>query len=243
MKSSDSSFIVHRSSLRTDMAIAHVQSATIVEGANVSSIQASFASPPADGNFLVVAVSAWNGGTEAISSVTDNQSGNTYSLAVSQARPGDGKLFLYHCPNVNHDSGTFTITVTFGGSGYYGSVAILEYSGVATSSPLDTTNSGSGTSTTPSSGSVSPTGTCLYLGAVYPAVTTTITADGGWTQRQELESGEALSVIEQVTSGSLTAGWTLGSSGGWAALIAAFDEAAGAAAPPGNRLALLGVGR
>ena len=104
------------------------------------------------GNTVVVAVLAGYGGANnTATSVTDGL-GNTYNI-VSGAHAYDSILFSGFCGDLfvctNCLGGTTTLTGHFPASSGFNGIDILEYSGLATSSIVDTSGSnGAGTGTT-----------------------------------------------------------------------------------------------
>lgn len=110
--------------------IAHVQSTSVGTG-GASSRNLAFVSDVTAGSLIVVAISS----SHSISSVTDSR-GNTYTEAVPY---NAHNIAIWYAQNAF--AGATTVTVNYSGSTSYDSVAIHEYSGVATSGALDTTAS------------------------------------------------------------------------------------------------------
>lgn len=121
------------------MAIAHVQSANGGSNASAPSCSATFGSPVGSGN-IIVGFAFWSEGstTNDLSSISDDK-GNTYTIVDKLnafAVTSNSRAFAsFYCANVTN--APTVITANFSPS--TGSLAILvdEYSGVATTSPLD----------------------------------------------------------------------------------------------------------
>jgi hypothetical protein len=215
------------------MAYALVQSKTgFATGADSYSL--SFDSTPTAGNLIVCGVGAYNGVTTCTAS--DNQ-GNTWAQAVQRLSGGTGERSSLHYAVATTSSGTFTVTVNPSGASSDITIVIAEFSGNASSSVLGNTNNGGGTSTSPSSGSVSTTesGELVVGNVSHAGSDRTITEGGGWTLIREDEGGSAhmpISMIYQIvpSASSVTATWTLGTGAvEWMAVAAAFKPSAAAA--------------
>ena len=215
------------------MAIAHVQSrATYVTDDG----SLAFLSDVAAGALIVVSIHAYDNAVELVSPVTDTR-GNTYARVGTTTIGGDGSLWLDLFYAYNSTAGPCTVSVNFTGS-VYCSFAIHEYSGATTTDPLDQLNPATGTGAAVDSGNT-PTTTnaddlifgCMTSMAGSNVSITPLPNDGTWHQRQEYEDGSAqmhLSTIDKnvAATGAYNAAWTLGSSQGWIAKVAAFKAAA-----------------
>lgn len=223
------------------MAIAYVRSTGVFRAGGALSASGSFGSLPTVGNMVVVLVSR-SGSSGATLSVSDNQ-GNTYTKAVESATVGPcNTSSIWYAP-VGTSSGTFTVTVTntgTAGSSYISATA-LEYSGLASSSVVDQTNSNSGTGIgTLSSGSITTTNADdLLIGVCCSNKSTNQTwTDPGapWTQRF-IESGGANYEMgignERIVSatGTYSVSWSIDTTGGdLTASIASFKMASSGSA-------------
>ncbi len=135
-------------------AIVRVQGSGQGSSAASTTVVVSASSTPAwvsstAGNLLAIAVIGRSSSTPAISSVKDS-GGNTWSSAISHVQGGSAIAAIYYFPN--NPGGITSITVTFTGS-LDAAAWAWEFSGVATSSPLD--GSGAitgGSSASPNSG-------------------------------------------------------------------------------------------
>jgi hypothetical protein len=179
----------------------------------------------------------------------DNQ-GNTYSRVVTQATTGTQEgTAIYWCPSIGTPSGTFTVTVTPGGSGgFYAVCRAVEasYSGTA---EVDVWTSANGSGTAVSSGAMSTTANAdSLLAAVMVTVNdeASITVESlspAWVEEFEeltltnFQPGEGDTRIVTST-GAYTANWTMATSRDWAACIAAFKDGGGLSPTPPFRTML-----
>jgi hypothetical protein len=109
-------------------------------------------------------------------------------------------------------------------------VAILEYSGVATSSAADgTPATAEGTSSTPSSGNMTTTvNKDLILGVMTVSATATTTAGASFALQEQVPAPPSTKLIVedriQTTAGAVAATATFTASQAWAAGVAAFKQ-------------------
>ena len=122
---------------------AHVQSPTAVTGSSGTTLAIAYGSNVTAGNLLVCHIYANHG----ISGVADSRS-QTFTSAVNVTDGATYSLATFYYANTT--GGADTVTVTFAGAITYASLQCSEYSGVATSSPLDKFASNS--QTTPGTG-------------------------------------------------------------------------------------------
>jgi hypothetical protein len=104
---------------------------------------------------LNVVIVGWNDSTATVKSVTDS-AGNSYTLAIGPTTGTALSESIYYAKNIVGSS-TNTVTVTFNQGAVLPDVRILEYSGVATSNPLDVSVGASGNSNIADSGFVTTT--------------------------------------------------------------------------------------
>jgi hypothetical protein len=185
------------------------------------------------GNLVVLAV-VYFGGTPAATFVTDNTGSNTWAQAGVWKTTGGGDLVgLFYAANVI--AATKTITVHYSAAMTRVTLCAAEFSGVATSSPLDATNSGTGSSRTPNSGTITPAAANeLFLFVVTGDSSTTIATVTGWTNLGKEQSTSTFGEMGfdfLVNSGSTALGVNqtnlLGTSTAWACMVAAFKVAGG----------------
>lgn len=210
------------------MAITLVQS-QIGRNVGAGNLATSFSGTPTTGNLVVVMI-AIDG---AIGTVTDNQSGNTYTAA--QETSSGLHVAVWRAPNVNA-TGTFTVTVTGGNAK---TVVIAECGSAATVSPGDGGNGTTGSDATAETGNITTTNAddiLIGLVGTDQGNTDAITPDtgAGWaTVREEEDGGSffAASGASRIVAATSTYAhvWTLAGAHGWITALAAFKGAAGAA--------------
>jgi hypothetical protein len=177
------------------------------------------------GNLVVVAV--LQNVDQVINSVTDT-AGNTYSVAVSRFAGGAAGVFsIYYKENAAGIGTTNTITFAFAGDAGGGEIAVAEYSGVATSSSLDTTKTATGTTANPSSGSFTTAADNEVIFAFVGCVLATenYTAGSGYTA---VAQPDGYTQSEEQLTNTAGAGKTATFTGGattWAVAVAAFKLA------------------
>jgi lysophospholipase L1-like esterase len=167
----------------------YVQSSLGYTGRQVPSQTVAFPSAVASGDLVVVAISSWNSaGTATVSSVSDNF-GNSYIKAVEDPSPPTGSvepLSIWYAANVTGGAG-FTVTAELSAIGNL-SVAVHEYSGIATTNVIDQSGHQSGSGTVASSGTAAPTTNSddLLFGATTHTDGSVVsaTAGSGYTMRQ-----------------------------------------------------------
>lgn len=127
------------------MAIVRVQEAFQAFG--IFSSGSVTISPSGSGNFLLVMV--LNTSSVTVSTVVDN-AGNSYAV-VAGAQGVSGTNLIANSWYVNNcNSGATLVTVTLSGGASSGKIYVVEYSGVSSSSPFDS-----------SGGTGNPSGTCI----------------------------------------------------------------------------------
>lgn len=208
------------------MAPSKVQSTSNSTGSSGSSttIAKAYASNVTAGNFLFAVA-----GGAANTTCTFSSSGDTWATIATFWDGNIGQLVsIGYAANVT--GGAKTVTATFGTSTIFKSIIIEEWSGVATSSPLDTNTTGLHVpaTTTPSDNAMTTTtdGDLILGGIVSDGAV--ISAGTGYTL-DIYESGNHYGAEFQVqgTHGSTTVVWTLGSSAQSAVVSAAFKPAGG----------------
>ncbi len=192
------------------------------------------------GSNLLLCLVTWDtAGGRVIDTVTDSKS-NAWSLAKFQDDTTNLQgCALYYAPNAA--AGPNTVTVTFNGSALFTGLIVGEYSGIATSSPLDGTPAGQTTSGTTATDNVTSGNTTtgqsgsLIIGAMADTDgNATMSAGTGFTKQGASQtSGLSLEDMVQGSAGAIAATWTRSVAGRYAAITAAFKAAAGGTqAPP-----------
>jgi Abnormal spindle-like microcephaly-assoc'd, ASPM-SPD-2-Hydin len=182
------------------------------------------------GNWIAVCVRA--GAVNEAISVSDSAK-NAYKEALQSNQTSDGFTYaIFYAENIAGGTNTIRIGDTVAGPLR---VAILEYSGVATSGSLDAAATAQGAGASPASASAKTTvNGDLLLGAIMTADAETFTAGAGYKREESVpaEPGTKLMVEDQIqtTAGATAAGATLGGGDFWAAGLAAFKPAGGSAA-------------
>ncbi len=220
---------------------AFVQAPTPATVSSGTSIALAYGSNVTAGGLLVCHIYANNG----ISTVADSRS-QTFSSAVNVTDGATFSIATFYFPNTT--GGADTVTVTFAGAVTYASLQCAEYSGVATSSPLDQATSNSQTdpgtaSNAVTSGNVTTTtngqlivgwSTALVVG------TETITAGTGFTGRTNVFGDTLHEDQVQSTAGVIAATFTNSlSTADNITIITTFKAQVTGSAP---RQALMGVG-
>lgn len=209
-----------------------VQSATGGDSCGTST--ATFGGATTNGNSILVAVTV-DGTT--IPTPTDGT--NSYTQIVSVANGVSAAI--YRATNITGAPSSVSVT-----SGSCTAIMAYEVAGLTTGN--DGFNSGSGTSTTPSTGNVTTTGGGILISVVGKGASGTITPSGsGWTEGYEHEAFNTMTISSerQLSGGAATFAdsWTLSGSTNWAAAIAAFkDSGGGGGATCTGGLMLRGVG-
>ena len=203
-----------------------VQSIGATESSSATSLTGTFLSPTTSGHLLVLSASVYTGATNQITSVTDS-GGNTWTRVGSYSVSGhnsDGELWY----SANAKSVT-TVTVN-NASATFVAFEVQEFSGVATTSPLDTLAGTSNTSSSASSGSAtSSVANELAVGFVAGhgnSQPITVTASGYTAQPQQTTTGTIATVVTGYkvlpTTGTQGFSSTFGTAMYWASGIAIF---------------------
>lgn len=159
--------------------------------------------------------------------VPTDTGGRTYTLMRTESFVNDVAIATWWAP-VGGTGGANT--VSFSSTGDVAMV-VSEWSSMATTSPVDTTNIGSGTGTAVNAGSVDPAGTSnlIYAAMGHNNGNTTMGVDtaNGFSLLQEETNGNTGMVVGvqykiDTTGAAITPNWTLGASAGWAAQVGVF---------------------
>jgi len=203
-----------------------VQAAGATETSGSTTLTATLPAASTAGNLLVLSASVYTGSTNHISSVTDSagnvwQKVNAWSVAGHNS---DGEI--WYAANA---AGTTSIVAHLATAGTM-AIEVMEFSGVATSNPLDTSAGTSNTGTTASSGSITPAGSGELLVGMLAghasAQTMTVSSAGFTVQSQQNSTGTIASVRTgyQVLTGTAATSFDagFGTTMYWAAGIVAF---------------------
>jgi len=203
-------------------AVALVQKGTEAFGAGTS-ITATFSSATTAGHLLVATTQDLNSGC-----ASDNYTAPAgWVVATTVCRGSNGPLKLWYYPNA--PAGITSVVFNTGSSGANSVAQLSEWSGIATSSPLDQTGtfSSGGSSTTltvTTSGNIAATGELAITAFDASAGLSSFTPGGGWTSLRsdpgngydsdyEIGPPAGSTLSESVTSNPQTS---------WGAVIATF---------------------
>ncbi|MGB9404207.1 MAG: hypothetical protein WCA98_11755, partial [Candidatus Acidiferrales bacterium] len=214
-------------------AIKFVQVNSATPQTATSPVTVNYASAQTAGDLNIVVV-GWNDSTATVKTVADS-SGNVYALAVGPTvQTGLATQAIYYAANILAAAANAnTVTVTFSVAAKAPDVRILEYSGLATASPLDVTAAAMATTgTSTNSGSATTTyANDLVFGANLVQTGTTA-AGSGFTKRIITSPDGDIAEDEIVSStGSYSATAPDSPSGAWIMQMAAF-HAANSTPPP-----------
>ncbi|MDB5182188.1 MAG: exported protein of unknown function, partial [Candidatus Saccharibacteria bacterium] len=183
--SSGGNFIINSSTSATASTVStptFVQSITVGSTASATTTASTFTTTA--GNLIVVSLSFASSGTTF--TCTDNR-GDTFSNAAQVTNSGQTAGICY-APNVA--GGSTTVTVTYGAASTFRAIILSEYSGVATSNPVDVTSVNTGTATTATDNVTSNSATTTQTGNLIVGLVDDITGNAvvsagtGYTPRQ-----------------------------------------------------------
>lgn len=220
------------------MSIAPVQSVSQAFASSTGARSLATSGAVTAGNLLVVCVATY-GVTVTVAMADDVNGSYTQAGTYASNNPNE-KVSIWYFPNAGAGITTVTVTPTIGVGAAYVDIAIQEYSGCPTTSPLNSTNSSTGTSTTPTTGTVTASSGELIIG-IYSqggGTLSSATVASPFTVREQNLNGSTLegfgTADDTNASGSEGATWTLSASVNWQALGASFKTATPPAAPIGK---------
>jgi subtilisin family serine protease len=195
-----------------------------VQGSAVGSVSVAFPTTNTAGN-LILAFVRMSTSTQTVT-LTD-RAGNTYAEAVAQVQTTDGsQVHLFYAKTILGAANT--VTATFSSTNNHPWLAIYEYRGLNTNSPLDQTAHAQGSDTAPNSGSTATTTSAnelvfaaMGLPASYSGTQTLL---GGYSLLQnDTATSPASNEYMLVTStGSFAATFTLSATANWSVIVATF---------------------
>lgn len=202
------------------MAVAFLQATGGFSNSAGTTIAATYGNPVAAGNLLVCSVTC---DVNAALSVSDTV--NSAWVAIGSLQVGLGVSQMFY--KANSAAGTPTVTATSaGGAGSYRNIRIGEWSGVATSSPLNANNSTTGTSTTPAVNVTTIADHDLAVGGA--DVASVGSAGGSFNSRAVIDGNVLEDKLDQTPAGILSVAFSQTISSQWNAMGAAFLLAAAA---------------
>jgi hypothetical protein len=204
--------------------ITRVQSASNLTTGTATTLAVTFTKAHQAGDLIVIAV-GWTDPSFAVNSVADS-AGNTYHLAVGPTTYGvDLSQSIYYAAGIAASATGAKTTVTFSGAAAGVDLRAAEYSGLATTSPLDVTAKGSNKSTPASSGNATTTTAGeLLFGAGMTADTYKNTPTTGFTMIAVTSQGNMFEDRIVSATGSYAATGTFQTSGSqeWVIQLATF---------------------
>ena len=210
------------------MAWTFLQDATLASGDNSSTRTLAYPGNVQAGSLLVLAVATFGSPTAAFT-ITDTL-GNTYVQAGSTAILASNAVLIFWC--VSLSGGANTVSITPVGPAVYLSLGIHEYAPPAGVVVVDAAVTATGTSTTPSCGSIPVNGAnelCIAASGQGNGTVATVSAGTGFTFRCLQTNGlssEALYTEDALNVSSAQTGiMTLASSVGWPAIGVSFKVA------------------
>ena len=218
--------------------IQFVQVGSATPQSTTATVNVAYSTPQTAGDLNVVIV-GWNDTTATVKSVADS-AGNTYTLAIGPTTSTALSESIYYAKNIAGSS-TNTVTVTFNQGAVLPDVRILEYSGVATSNPLDVSVGASGNSNIADSGFVTTTAANELIVGANTVSTGNIMAGAPYNIRTITSPDLDLAADRLVNiSGSYHSWAPLTSSGPWVMQMVTFLAAAGSPGiySPGNNSTL-----
>jgi hypothetical protein len=196
---------------------------------NANSATAPFNNPQTAGDTNIVVV-GWSDATNTVTAVRD-MAGNAYSILTPKISVGSTSQVIYIANSI-FGAASNSVNVAFSGTSQYIDARIAEYSGIASTSPIDATSQGSGNS----ANAITPAVTTQNANDILIAaatVATSVTGSGsGFTTRIiPNPDGDILEDKLVSTTGSYTASAPLSSSGNWVMQMAALKAASGVIPP------------
>src|ERR1700683_4489414 len=207
-----------------------VQVASATPQSSTASVPVAYSTAQTTGDLNVVIV-GWNDASASVQSVTDS-AGNHYSLAIGPTTGTALRQSIYYAPNIVASSSN-TVTVTFNQAATKPDIRILEYSGVATSNPLDVSTGTSGTSNAADSGFISTNAANeLIVGGHMVSATTTVMGGAPFTPRI-ITSPDSNSAADRAVNvlGSYHYWATLNASDPWVSQVVTFRAANSSTVP------------
>jgi hypothetical protein len=202
------------------MAISFVQAASNTAG-STNTLSKAFTSNNTAGNCLIV---IGNANYSNVTYTISDTLGNTYAGAPGSPELYSGSQSSYIWYAANCTAGANTVTIVPSSGGVNIGLVILEYSGLALTSPVDAyaNNSGNGTSMT--TGNTGTTTQAVELAILsLNSQNGNIVNPSGWTSRARPYS--YLQVSDNITSTTgVQSASTTDSSGSWTAQIVTFKQ-------------------
>ena len=198
------------------IAVTFVQSAGSDSAA--AQVAAMLTSAQAAGDLDVVAIS-WPNTALSVMSVVDSDGNSFQEVGAGISLPSHGVLAVYVAANVKAGNGPDTVTATLSGA-TSGTLVVAEYRGLAIATPIEGTQSSSGTTGTAADSGAYATSHPhdLVVGAM--GANRTFAPGAGFTSRVD-QSSTMIEDHEVMAAGSYDATATLTSDGAWFARVIA----------------------
>jgi hypothetical protein len=200
----------------------YVQSRSLhFENVNQASITLPGSTTAGDLLVLSVVINQSN----SVATVTDSKNGNAYNSVLTTNVGNWGKLYTYNVPNSLGGSGPITATVSLQSpANKTFDVFFLEYSGVASTGPVDVSSSGSASSGTAMNSGDKPITTAPSLIYGFGAGNSSCSANSPYTGRETANGRCAMDQTVFMT-GTFNVTATQAISGNWALQMVAFKGA------------------
>ncbi len=199
--------------------ITFVQGNFFGPGLNAATASAMFLQTQQAHDLDIVVVS-WSGAAASVTSVTDLE-GNTYTRVATEVAQGADVLDVYYAADIAGGAGNI-VTATFDAVVANPEVRILEYSGIATSMPLDGSSSGqAGNSTGVATGTFNTTHANDLVIGCEASGDSVKTLGTGYTLRVTASGDD---VADKILSATATVSFaaTLNNNAPWEARVMAF---------------------
>jgi subtilisin family serine protease len=208
--------------------------ANAAHGGAMGFVSVSFSANNQAGNLIIAVVRIST--TWQTVNVTDTR-GNIYADAVNQAQSADGhQLHLFYAKNIA--AGSNTVTATFSSTNNHPYLAIYEYAGLSTTSPLDQTAHAQGASSLPDTGSTAPTASAselVFAATGLPATYTGVVVSGSGYSLLQQDTGSERTATESALAtspGSIRGTFNLSPGTYWSVVVATFQAAGSPSSPP-----------
>lgn len=205
----------------TPSAITFVQGHGVATGLNAASISDTFPLPQHALDLNVVVVS-WTGVAASVTGVSDG-AGNTYTRIGSAFSQSTEKMDVWYAKDILALATNTTVTATFDATVAAPELRLLEYAGLSTTAPFDTTNQGQASgSRTMTTGAATTTHAYDLLIGCETSTDTVKNLGTGYTLRVTA-GGDIVEDRIVTMTGSYTADATLYNNADWMMRIVAFE--------------------
>jgi len=194
------------------------------QGSAVGSVSVAFPTANTAGNLILAFVRM---STSTQTATLMDSAGNAYIQAVAQVQSADGsQVQLFYAKNILGAGNT--VKATFSSTNNHPWLAIYEYKGLNTTSPLDQTAQAQGSDASPNSGPTATTTSAnelVFAGVGLPASyagTQTVGSGYSLLQNDTATSPAANESIVVTSTGSYAATFTLSATANWSAIVATF---------------------